>query len=543
MGYAANPLKEATLTRVQNRVEIRKAMDAPGRAAHVGTQLSAPDMLVTGLKSKAELTAADNTVIRVGSNTSLSFGQDKREINLTEGAIIFNSPKGKGGGVIRTAAISASVTGTTLAIAATANGGFKMVVVEGRARIRMTNGRTFSMLPGQLTLLQPGQTAPPPVVSIDLGEFVESSGLIQDFDQPLPSQENIQKAVNKQAKDIKERTGLFVSDSDVFELVETQNVIDSSLLQTALVELQAAALSDAQKFVNFVLTDITVGTDFASLFDERIFTQDSIKSRGLTQSSLNLLADEIGVSSIADNFQDLSLSGFSSSDLNLTYSTGGSFVIPSSTTFLVARNMTFSGGTYDLQKFQSEGIFAFAAGNDITFNGSATFMHSPETLGIGSVGTVTVASGSTLSSDASMNFGIGSNKAMSLSGITVENTVGSVYVGSLSDLTLKDMTFRSGYGKEIHHFSDRTLDVNNVSYYSGVDTIRMQAETINLRNIDFPSGSEVILKSRLGVANFGSSQSGKVNFISNVRYGGGSDITNQSILDSNPNISVKSTGN
>ncbi|MFA6961211.1 MAG: hypothetical protein WC205_10700 [Opitutaceae bacterium] len=53
----------------------------------------------------------------------------------------------------------------------------------------------------------------------------------------------------------------------------------------------------------------------------------------------------------------------------------------------------------------------------------------------------------------------------------------------------------------------------------GTSSFSSTGATISLANIDFPDGSFVTLNSHLGSINFGSSQSGTVNFITNVLYG------------------------
>ena len=67
--------------------------------------------------------------------------------------------------------------------------------------------------------------------------------------------------------------------------------------------------------------------------------------------------------------------------------------------------------------------------------------------------------------------------------------------------------------------------------------------------MDFPSGSDVRLVSELGgidgrYPNFGSSEAGRVNFISGVSYGGASNIMNDqaSFDDFGDRISIESFG-
>jgi len=76
----------------------------------------------------------------------------------------------------------------------------------------------------------------------------------------------------------------------------------------------------------------------------------------------------------------------------------------------------------------------------------------------------------------------------------------------------------SGYG-EVFLLASNLVDLNNTKFGANVSYILIEAATINLANIQFPEGSYVALGSKLGSANFGSSVFGKVNFITNVKYG------------------------
>ena len=73
----------------------------------------------------------DKTITRVGANTVFSFEGKDRSVNLESGSLLFHSPKGKGGGTIKSGGASAAVLGTTLIVSSVAGGGFKVVLLEG----------------------------------------------------------------------------------------------------------------------------------------------------------------------------------------------------------------------------------------------------------------------------------------------------------------------------------------------------------------------------------------------------------------------------
>ncbi|MGK0198799.1 MAG: hypothetical protein ACI91J_002078, partial [Yoonia sp.] len=191
-------LTKAKFTQVVNQVKVVAAGTRSIRPAQLNAQFNTPDLIQTGPRSLAELTAPDNTITRVGSNTIFSYAKSGRNVNLQKGSLLFHSPKGKGGGVIRTKAAAASVLGTTIVVSATLDGGFKCVVLEGKAQLQLPNGNFRVVRAGQVSFIMPGGKNFGPTVNINLEQLVKSSNLIQKFEAPLPSLPKIAEAVAKQ---------------------------------------------------------------------------------------------------------------------------------------------------------------------------------------------------------------------------------------------------------------------------------------------------------------------------------------------------------
>lgn len=126
-------MKQSQFTQVVNDVQIISAAEQSAKAAAVNDILAMPDILRTGVASRAELVAQDQTVTRVGASTIFSFDPTSRTIDLKQGSLLFHAPHGKGGGSIHTGAATASVLGTTVIVATTTNGGFKVLALEGQA--------------------------------------------------------------------------------------------------------------------------------------------------------------------------------------------------------------------------------------------------------------------------------------------------------------------------------------------------------------------------------------------------------------------------
>ena len=111
---AAN-LESAKVTLTVNKVLIAPPDRSPRPAAE-GDVLAGRASLETGKASRAELTFNDQTIARIGANSVFSFSRGTRELELNQGVIFLQVPKNAGGATIQTAAVTAAITGTTIAI-------------------------------------------------------------------------------------------------------------------------------------------------------------------------------------------------------------------------------------------------------------------------------------------------------------------------------------------------------------------------------------------------------------------------------------------
>jgi hypothetical protein len=208
-------LKESKFTQVVNDVQVISPADNSKHSAVVDALFKMPDVLRTGAASRAELVAEDHTITRVGANTIFSFDEANRAIDLKQGSLLFNSPKGKGGGSIHTAAATAAVLGTTIIVVTTPNGGFKVLTLEGTTDVRFKSGLRRTVGAGQLIFVLPGGI-PGPVVAFRLDRQVGGSLLVKGFKEKLPSLSRIDAAIEKQIKLIAsgkaQDTGLLVGD-------------------------------------------------------------------------------------------------------------------------------------------------------------------------------------------------------------------------------------------------------------------------------------------------------------------------------------------
>jgi hypothetical protein len=188
---------ESTVTEIIKDVSILPSVTRTATQAQLNQTVKAPDMVRTGSESRAELTAPDKTITRIGANTVFAFETSERVLNLQKGSLLFHSPKGAGGGTIKSGGASAAVLGTTLIVAATAEGGFKVIVLEGRGRVTLANGRSVVLHAGQMVYVLPNDETSG-VLDINLGRLVAGSLLINGFSHELPSVHLLRDAVEQQ---------------------------------------------------------------------------------------------------------------------------------------------------------------------------------------------------------------------------------------------------------------------------------------------------------------------------------------------------------
>jgi hypothetical protein len=108
---------EARVTRLENDVKLLKEGAAP-RTAVVGDAVTAVSSVATGPASRLELQFPDKSVTRLGANSRMTIRGEQRTLDLDQGVVFLQVPKQMGGAKIRTGAVTAAVTGTTVIVEA-----------------------------------------------------------------------------------------------------------------------------------------------------------------------------------------------------------------------------------------------------------------------------------------------------------------------------------------------------------------------------------------------------------------------------------------
>lgn len=190
--------KQARVTQIIREVNVLLP-DASPRPAASNETVREGSAVKTGNESRTELTFVDLTITRLGANTLFNFKQAGRELDLTSGSILLRVPKNSGGATIKTAAVTAGITGTTLIFEYSPPGRSKMTVLEGSASVTLVKypSETRMVRAGQMVDIPAGATTIPEPVDIDLDGLMKTSPLTTDF-APLPSQDLIMAAIQEQ---------------------------------------------------------------------------------------------------------------------------------------------------------------------------------------------------------------------------------------------------------------------------------------------------------------------------------------------------------
>lgn len=180
-GAEANGLKQAEVTAVVNSVSITNPLYGVTKPAQIKDVVSGKTAVNTGAQSRAELMFDDKTLTRLGANTVFTFDEGTRNMNLQKGNMLLQVPKGAGGATIRTAAVTAAITGTTVMMEHQPGQRAKVIVLEGTLRLYLNNNLGESMLvkPGQMIFMNPNDKKLPEPVDVNLKKLVGSSGLVK----------------------------------------------------------------------------------------------------------------------------------------------------------------------------------------------------------------------------------------------------------------------------------------------------------------------------------------------------------------------------
>ena len=448
-GHAMD-LKQAKFTQVVNDVQIITA-NQQTQAAAVNDIFSIPDILQTGPDSRAELTAKDDTITRVGANTIFSFDPANRTIDLKQGSLLFNSPHGNGGGTIHTGSATASVLGTTLIVTTTPNGGMKVLDLEGTVDVNFANHLRQKLKAGQMTFILPGGTNVAPIINFELDTLDRNSLLVRGFTQSLPAMPLINAAVITQDKLIKSghftETGLLVGDTANPNQVE---VVDDNTVGSRVAPGSLGDALESDATINQPsLTDASIPTPPQRVYPNQSFALPNNQFFG-SQQFTGFFARNIFINTIAADPLTVDLSPYA-----------------------------------DLQEFD---MVAF---EDVDVEGSVTFAgFSPETSRIFSLiagNKISIAQGATLEADT-LDFLLSAPGALNLNGVTLLNGNGDITLNFGSDISL----------------DNATINPLGTAFLTAAGDLNISSSTINADTafLSAQNGALTLDSSLVGVNNF-----------------------------------------
>jgi len=198
---------------------------------------------------------------------------------------------------------------------------------------------------------------------------------------------------------------------------------------------------------------------------------------------------------------------------------------------LGGKEISFSTGDYALQSADSVD-FLVASSDKLTLTGNVVFnsSSSDSDLILMSAGMVDLSAASSISFNGD-ELGIGSFDSLEVKNVDLKSS-NQISLRSLDSIVINNSKMEtSGKGADfIHLLAANQIQVDNMRFSESVKRIAMEAMTINLSNVNFPSSSTVNLNSLYGgidgkYPHFNSIQYGRVNFIEKIRYG------SQSVMD------------
>lgn len=197
----ADSLRTANVTAAVNEVQIYPGSSA-SHLATIGEKVATPSSVQTGRRARTELTFNDNTITRLGQNSVFSFREGGRNVELKQGSVLLQVPKDAGGATIRTATVTAAITGTTVMFEYSPGNWIKLLTLEGTQKLSINGNKTSVSVPaGKMIIMHPNATVIPQPVTIDIAKLVATSPLAgKGTFGPLPpmARELIQQTIQEQ---------------------------------------------------------------------------------------------------------------------------------------------------------------------------------------------------------------------------------------------------------------------------------------------------------------------------------------------------------
>lgn len=200
----AASFNKAEITRLEKDVKILKENAAP-HSATMGEQINPVTSVATGVASRVELRFPDKSLTRLGANSRFTLHGEGRTLDLDKGVMLLEVPQKIIGAKVRTAAVTAAVTGGTIMIEYLPNGFIKIFCLDGHLDVvNNANPSDFLTLNAGQFLLMPANAKeiPRPAAEFDINLMLKTSKLVSPDEVGTPTDKDIADAVKDQAKEI-----------------------------------------------------------------------------------------------------------------------------------------------------------------------------------------------------------------------------------------------------------------------------------------------------------------------------------------------------
>jgi hypothetical protein len=399
----AAELRAAHVSQIINDVKLLPGQ-AAARPAVVNDSVGAGTAVRTGVDSRTELTFSDLTITRLGANTVFSFNGGARQVDLGSGAVLVQVPRNGAEVKIRTAAVTAAITGGTALFESNKKLPAKLLMLEGIGRFYRNGHPEDAAIVhgGEMAMMTAdGQITRPTKFNAAL--VYKTSKLITSF-PTLPNADLIMAVIEVQQAELAGQNG-----------PTDQPPKDSTGIDTVTVAVAANPTSTAGGGAKFgPPTAITVPNPYVITSGTVINTDPMITTNGIT--NFGKIYRGAAIDGPLPTWLGSSPSSFDSVDF--FDSNGGGFISPS------ADSLPIPG-------------FLFAA---LQLDGDPTVLNASgyPTLGLVSQGDITTsASGTVFTFGGMQQVGlIALNGSITLSGVSFAN-FGDLFVyarGSASDI-------------------------------------------------------------------------------------------------------------
>lgn len=194
---------KAEITRMEKDVKVLKENAAPHTAA-MGEQINPVTSVATGAGSRVELRFPDKSLTRLGSNSRFTLHGEGRTIDLDKGVLLLEVPQKIIGAKVRTAAVTAAVTGGTLIVEYLPDGYIKLFCLDGEVDLVNNSDPSdfITFHAGQFIIMSAkAKKIPRPAAEFDIHLMLNTSKIVFP-NENTPTNQDISDADKVQAQEL-----------------------------------------------------------------------------------------------------------------------------------------------------------------------------------------------------------------------------------------------------------------------------------------------------------------------------------------------------